>query len=349
MQDDQNKGLLGRRAFLKSSTKLSALAGVASFGGFGLNVYGNEWVKDLKNTQFSTKKLNNQGDAMEFVILNNGVKMPILGYGVYQIDAKETQRCVEDAISVGYRSLDTAWAYFNEEGVGAAIKTAIAGGIKREELFVTTKLWIDHYPEEKALKACEESLRKLGLDYVDLMLLHQPFNDTYGAWRALSRFYKEGRFKAIGVSNFYPDRIADFCLNNEIKPALNQIECNPLHAQFDAQKVLQEYGVAMESWAPFGEGRNNMFSHPTLSEIGKKYNKSVAQVILRWQIERGIIVIPKTTRKERMIENINVFDFSLSEADMQTIASLDSKTSLFFNHQDPKMVKFLVEFHKNKS
>ncbi|STQ86865.1 aldo/keto reductase [Helicobacter muridarum] len=349
---------LARREFLKTSVKFGTMASVASLSSFALSACDSKTdSKDstngaqnqgAKNVESQTQISQNKGDTMEFITLNNGVKMPILGYGVYQIEAKETQRCVEDAISVGYRSIDTAQAYFNEEGVGAAIKTALQGGLKREELFITTKLWINNYPEDKALKACEESLRKLGLDYVDLMLLHQPYNDTYGAWRALSRFYKEGRFKAIGVSNFYPDRIVDFCLNNEIKPTLNQIECNPLHAQFEAQKVLQEYNVAMESWAPFGEGRNNMFSNPTLGEIGKKYNKSVAQVILRWQIQRGIICIPKTTRKERMIENINVFDFALSEDDMQTIASLDSKTSLFFNHQDPERVKFLVEIHKDK-
>lgn len=351
-----NKESLERRKFLKTSAKFGAMASLASLSGFALSACDSKADKkdstqnlqDTKNAGESQMQNHLQGDTMEFVTLNNGIKMPILGYGVFQIDPKETQRCVEDAISVGYRSIDTAQAYFNEESVGAAIKTALQGGVKREELFITTKLWINNYPEEKALKACEESLRKLGLDYIDLMLLHQPFSDTYGAWRALSRFYKEGRFKAIGVSNFYADRIADFCLNNEIKPTLNQIECNPIHAQFEAQKVLQEYNVAMESWAPFGEGRNNMFSSPTLSEIGKKYNKSVAQVILRWQIQRGIIAIPKTTRKERMIENLSVFDFALSAQDMQTIAALDNKTSLFLNHQDPQTAKFLIEIHKEK-
>ena len=354
MQNDKKS--LERREFLKTSAKFGAMASLASLSGFALSACDSkdskkDSARNIQSTQNAGEsQMQNhlQGDTMEFVTLNNGIKMPILGYGVFQIDLIETQRCVEDAISAGYRSIDTAQAYFNEESVGAAIKTALQGGVKREELFITTKLWINNYPEQKALKACEESLRKLGLDYIDLMLLHQPFNDTYGAWRALSRFYKEGRFKAIGVSNFYPDRIADFCLNNEIKPALNQIECNPLHAQFEAQKVLQEYNVAMESWAPFGEGKNNMFSNPTLSEIGKKYNKSVAQVILRWQIQRGIICIPKTTRKERMIENLSVFDFALSEQDMQTIATLDNKTSLFLNHQDPQTAKFLIEIHKEK-
>lgn len=335
---DKNK----RREFLKNSAKLTTIATFASLGAFALNTSSKQ-DKTSKNSNNHTK-----GKTMEFVTLNNGVKMPILGYGVFQVKPKETQRCVEDAIEVGYRSIDTAQAYFNEAEVGAAIKNAMSGGIKREELFITTKLWINNYKEEKALKACEESLHKLGLDYVDLMLLHQPFNDTYGAWRALSKFYKEGRFKAIGVSNFYPDRIVDFCLNNEIKPALNQIECNPFFAQFEAQKILKEYNVAMESWAPFGEGKNDMFSNPTLSAIGKKYNKSIAQVILRWQIQRNIIAIPKTIRKERMIENFNVFDFALSDEDMQKIASLDNKQSLFLNHQDPQTAKFLIEVHKDK-
>ena len=340
-----------RRAFLKTSAKLTTMASLASLGAFTLSACNDADSGDnLQDKMSENKNLNNyaKGGTMEFVTLNNGVKMPILGYGVFQVEPKETQRCVEDAIEVGYRSIDTAQAYFNEAEVGAAIKNAMSGGIKREELFITTKLWINNYKEEKALKACEESLRKLGLDYVDLMLLHQPFNDTYGAWRALSKFYKEGRFKAIGVSNFYPDRIVDFCLNNEIKPALNQIECNPFFAQFEAQKILEEYNVAMESWAPFGEGKNDMFSNPTLSAIGKKYNKSIAQVILRWQIQRNIIAIPKTIRKERMIENFNVFDFALSDEDMQKIASLDNKQSLFLNHQDPQTAKFLIEVHRDK-
>lgn len=296
----------------------------------------------------TTQHTNTKGATMEFITLNNGVRMPILGYGVFQIEPKDTQKCVEDAIGVGYRSIDTAQAYFNEAEVGAALKTAIGGGVKREELFITTKVWINNYEESKALKSIETSLKKLQIDYLDLLLLHQPFNDVYGAWRAMSRLYKEGRIKALGVSNFYPDRLVDFCLNNEIKPAVNQIECSPLHAQFEVQEVLQEYGVAMESWAPFGEGKNNMFSNPILAGIGKKYNKSIAQVILRWQIQRGIIVIPKTVRKERMIENFDVFDFSLSDSDMQSIAGLDEKQSLFLSHQDPKMVKWLIEVHRDK-
>ena len=277
---------------------------------------------------------------MQIITLNNGVKMPILGYGVYQIDKKECQRCVEDALSVGYRSIDTAAAYFNEEAVGAAIK---ASGIKREELFITTKLWITSASESKAKRAFETSLKKLGLEYLDLYLIHQPFNDVYGTWRAMSTLYKDKLIRAIGVSNFYPDRLVDFCLYNEIKPALNQVECSPMHAQFEAQKIMQEHNVAMESWAPFGEGKNNMFANPTIAAIGKKHNKSVAQVILRWLIQRNIVVIPKTTRKERMIENFSVFDFELDSADMQTMASLDDKKSLFLDHRDPAMVKWLSE------
>lgn len=346
-----------RRKILKNSAILGVAGGLASVSTiFGLQGCDSKESKSTTqktaansaNSADSQKPTNTKGATMEFVTFNNGVKMPILGYGVYQIEPKDTQKCVEDAISVGYRSIDTAQAYFNEAEVGAAIKNATNGGTKREELFITTKVWINNFEESKALKSIEESLKKLQVDYLDLLLLHQPFGDTYGAWRAMSRFYQEGRIKALGVSNFYPDRLVDFYLNNEIKPALNQIECNPLHAQFEAQKVLQEYGVAMQSWAPFGEGRNNMFSNPTLEQIGKKYGKSVAQVILRWQIQRGIIAIPKTTRKERMIENISVFDFALTDADMQSIAGLDDKQSLFFNHQDPKMVKWLIEVHKDK-
>ncbi|WP_315968549.1 aldo/keto reductase [Campylobacter hyointestinalis] len=281
----------------------------------------------------------NQGDIMQRVRLNNDVLMPILGYGVYQInDLKECQRCVEDAFSVGYRSIDTAQSYFNEEAVGAAIKSS---GIKREELFITTKLWISDANEDRALKAFDVSLKKLGLDYLDLYLIHQPFGDVYGAWRAMSKLYKEGKIRAIGVSNFYPDRLVDFCLNNEIKPAINQIECNPMLSQEYAKNVMSEFGVVMESWAPFGEGKSGMFSNQTIASIGKKYGKTNAQVILRWLIQRGVVVIPKTVRKERMIENISVFDFSLDESDMNLMAGLDSGKSLFFDHRDPEKVKFL--------
>lgn len=280
----------------------------------------------------------NQGDIMQTVRLNNDVLMPILGYGVYQInELKECQRCVEDAFSVGYRSIDTAQAYFNEEAVGAAIKSS---GIKREELFITTKLWISDANEDRALKAFDVSLKKLGLDYLDLYLIHQPFGDVYGAWRAMSKLYKDGKIRAIGVSNFYPDRLVDFCLNNEIKPAINQIECNPMLSQEYTKNVMSEFGVAMESWAPFGEGKSGMFSNQTIASIGKKYGKTNAQVILRWLIQMGVVVIPKTVRKERMIENISVFDFSLDESDMSLMAGLDSGKSLFLDHRDPEKSNF---------
>ncbi|NDJ27167.1 2,5-diketo-D-gluconic acid reductase [Campylobacter sp. MIT 12-8780] len=281
---------------------------------------------------------------MKYITLNNGVKMPILGYGTFQItDLKEAQRCTEDALSVGYRSFDTAQAYSNEEALGAGFK---ASGVKREELFITTKLWVSHANEKDALKAFETSMKKLGLDYLDLYLIHQPVNDVYGAWRAMSKLYKEGRIKAIGVSNFLPDRLVDFCMNNEIKPAVNQIECNPFHQRVDFQKLMGEYSVAVESWASFGEGKQNMFKNPTLLKIAQKHNKSVAQVILNWLIGRGIIVIPKTTRKERMIENFNVFDFELDSDDKVQIAKLEKGESLFFNHADPAMVKYLNELFK---
>lgn len=284
-------------------------------------------------------KFRSLGEIMQVVELNNGVKMPILGYGVYQIsDLKECQRCVEDALSVGYKSIDTAQAYFNEEAVGAAIKTS---GIKREELFITTKLWISDMSEEAALKAFDISLKKLGLDYLDLYLLHQPFGDVYGAWRALSKLHKEGKIRAIGVSNFYPDRLVDFCLHNEIKPAINQIECHPLLNQEYAKNVMSEFGIVMEAWAPFGEGKSGMFDNQTIANIGKKYGKTNAQVILRWLIQRGVVVIPKTVRKEIMIENISVFDFSLDENDMSLIAGLESGKTLFLDHRELETVKFL--------
>lgn len=231
---------------------------------------------------------------MQTITLNNGVKMPILGYGVFQIDPKETQKCVEDALEVGYRLIDTAAAYRNEEAVGAAIKSS---GIKREELFITTKLWIDDVSEAQAIKAFESSMQKLGLEYLDLYLIHQSYNDLYGAWRSLSKLYKEGRIKAIGVSNFYSDRITDFCLHNEIIPALNQIECHPFFQKQEEQKILKEYGIAMQSWASFAEGKNDIFTNSTLQNIGAKYGKSVAQVILRWLIQRQIAVIKDFTQR----------------------------------------------------
>lgn len=284
---------------------------------------------------------------MQTITLNNGIKMPILGYGVFQIPNNEVQRCVEDAIEVGYRSIDTAQAYFNEEGVGAAVSNALKGGVKREELFITTKLWISDVSEDKALKAFEVSAKKLELEYLDLYLIHQPYNDTYGAWRAMSKLYKEGRIKAIGVSNFYPYRILDFCLYNEVKPAINQIECHPFNAQFEAQKNLESLGVAMQSWASFAEGKNDIFNNAILKQIATKHNKSVAQVILRWLIQRNIVIIPKTTNKERMKENISVFDFSLDSTDMETIAGLDSKSTLFINHEDLDRIKWISSWQDN--
>lgn len=275
---------------------------------------------------------------MEYVKLNNGVEMPILGFGVYQIPREETKRCVLDAINLGFRAIDTAQSYFNEAEVGDAIKES---GIPSEEFFITTKIWIDNYGYEKCKASVEESLKKLKTDYIDLVLLHQPFSDYYGAYRALEELYEEGKIRAIGVSNFYPDRLADMCLfGRKVIPAVNQVETNPLNQQVKAQENMEKYGVHIESWAPFGEGKNNMFSNPTLVEIGKKYNKSAAQVILRWLIQRGVIIACKSTHKERMEENFKVFDFELSNEDMEAIKALDTSDSLFFNHQDPSMVEW---------
>ena len=275
---------------------------------------------------------------MEYVKLNNGVKMPILGFGVYQIPKEETKQAVLDAIKVGYRLIDTAQSYFNEKEVGDAIKEC---GVDRKELFITSKVWIDNYGYEKCKASVLESLKKLQTDYIDLMLLHQPFADYYGAYRALEELYEEGIIRAIGVSNFYPDRLADICLfGRKVVPAVNQIETNPLHQREYDQEVMNKYGVKIEAWAPFGEGRNNMFSNPTLVEIGKKYNKSAAQVILRWLIQRGVIVVCKSTHLDRIKQNFDVFDFSLTKGDMEKIKKLDTGYSLFFNHQDPKMVEW---------
>ena len=285
---------------------------------------------------------------MEYVTLSNDVKMPILGYGVYQISKEECERCVLDALEVGYRHIDTAQSYFNEEQVGNAIKKS---KVPREEIFLTSKVWIEHYGYEECKKSVLESLRKLQTDYIDLMLLHQPFGDIYGAWRALVELYNEGKLRAIGVSNFYPDRLVEFANFNKVKPMVNQIETNPICQQVEARKWLDKYGVVHESWAPFGEGRNGLFENEGLKEIGKKYGKSTAQVMLRWNIQRGVVVIPKSTHKERMIENFDVFDFKLSDADMNKIKSLDQQNSLFFSHYDPKIVEWfagLVEERKNK-
>jgi len=276
---------------------------------------------------------------MKYVTLNNGVKMPILGFGVFQIeDAKECEEVVYNALKTGYRLIDTAASYRNEEAVGRAIKRS---GIPREEIFVTTKLWVSDANYEKAKLAFETSLKKLDLEYIDLYLIHQPFNDVYGAWRAMTELYKEGKIKAIGVSNFYPDRLVDFIMNNEVVPAVNQVETHPFNQQVKANEIMKEYGVQIESRGPFAEGKNGIFANEILSEIGKKYNKSVAQVILRWLIQRDVVVIPKSVRKERIEENFNVFDFELNSEDMGKISELDKKESLFLNHDDVEIVKWL--------
>ena len=273
------------------------------------------------------------------VTLNNGVEMPILGFGVFQVpDPAGCERSVRDAIDVGYRLLDTAASYGNEEAVGAAIRNH---GIKRSDLFVTTKLWIEDASYEGAKAAFERSMNKLQLDYLDLYLIHQPYGDVYGAWRAMEELHRAGRIRAIGVSNFYPDRLVDFVLHNEIVPAVNQIEIHPFHSQDDAQKVLQEYGVQPEAWGPFAEGKNDLFTDPVLESIGNKHGKSVAQVVLRWLTQRGVVAIPKSVRKARMAENFAVFDFRLDQDDLSAIAALDHKASSFFDHRDPAMVKWL--------
>lgn len=273
------------------------------------------------------------------VILNNGIEMPILGFGVFQVpDPAECERSVRDAIDVGYRLLDTATSYGNEESVGTAIRNH---GIDRGDLFVTTKLWIEDATYEGAKAAFERSLNKLQLDYLDLWLIHQPYGDVYGAWRAMEELHKAGRIRAIGVSNFYPDRLADFALHNEVVPAVNQIEIHPFHQQDDTQKLLQEYNVQPEAWGPFAEGKNGLFSNELLQSIGKKHGKSIAQVVLRWLIQRNIVAIPKSVRKERMAENFAVFNFELDQDDIATIATLDQKTSSFFDHRDPEKVKWL--------
>ncbi|WP_443682970.1 aldo/keto reductase [Phascolarctobacterium succinatutens] len=277
---------------------------------------------------------------MDYVTLANGVKMPQLGYGVYQVTKEECERCVLDALDVGYRAIDTAQSYFNEAEVGEAIAKS---GIDRKEIFLTTKVWIEHYGYENTKISVLKSMEKLKTDYIDLVLLHQPFADYYGAYRALEDLYEEGKLRAIGVSNFYPDRLVDIASFARIKPMVNQIETHPLNQQIEGHEWLEKYGVIHEAWAPFGEGRGNMFTNPVLQEIGKKYDKTVAQVILRWQLQRGIVIIPKSTHKERMAQNLDVFDFTLTDEDMQDIAALDTKTSSFFSHQDPAMVEWFVK------
>ena len=276
---------------------------------------------------------------MNTVTLNNGVVMPQIGYGVYQVSPTECERCVSDALSVGYRMIDTAQAYHNEEGVGAAVKKS---GIARDELFLVSKVWISNYGFDKAKASIDESLRKLGTDYIDLMLLHQPFCDRYGAYRALESAYKEGKVRAIGVSNFYPDHFIDLASNVEIVPAVNQVETHVFDQQIEAQGYMKEFGTHMMAWAPLAEGRNNFFTNPVLEAIGKKYGKSVAQVALRWLIQRDVIIIPKSVHVERMQQNMDIFDFELSQEDMTAIAALDTKQSLFFNHHAPEVVKMFM-------
>lgn len=277
---------------------------------------------------------------MQTVKLSNGVEMPILGYGVYQVDPAECERCVADALEVGYRHIDTAQAYFNEEGVGNAI---VKSGIPREELFITTKVWLEHFGEGKTYDSVITSLKKLQTDYIDLLLLHQPFNDPYGAWRDVEKLYEEGKVRAIGISNFYADRMVEFANFVRIKPMVNQMEIHPLNQQIELKKWADKYGIQLEAWAPLGEGRGGLFENATLKEIGDKYGKSTAQVMLRWNIQRGVIVIPKSVHKERMVENLDVFDFELTDEDMQKIAAMDTATSAFFSHQDPQMVEWFVD------
>lgn len=276
---------------------------------------------------------------MKTVELRNGVVMPQIGYGVYQVDPSECEKCVSEALKVGYRMVDTAQAYHNEEGVGAAVAKS---GIPREELFLVTKIWISNYGYEKAKASIDGSLRKLGTDYIDLMLLHQPFCDRYGAYRALEEAYKEGKLRAIGVSNFYTDHLIDLASNVEIPPMVNQVETHVFDQQIKAQKYMEEYRCHIMSWGPFAEGRNNFFTNPVLVDIGKKYGKSAAQVALRWLIQRGVIIIPKSVHVERMEQNLDIFDFSLSEDDMKEIAGLDTGKSLFFDHHDPEVVKMFM-------
>jgi len=276
---------------------------------------------------------------MQTVKLNNGVEIPILGFGVFQIaDPAECERSVVDAIQTGYSHIDTAASYQNEEAVGRGIRQS---GVAREKLFITTKLWIQSQGYEGTLKAFERSLKRLQLDYVDLYLIHQPYGDVYGEWRAMEELYQQGKIRAIGVSNFQPDRIMDLMIHNKITPAVNQIEVNPFQQQIETQKFLQDNSVMVEAWAPFAEGKNNIFQNETLLSIAAKHNKSVAQVILRWVVQRGIIALAKSTRKERMLENISVLDFELSAEDMAAITTLDTKTSCFFDHRNPEMVKWL--------
>lgn len=280
---------------------------------------------------------------MEFATLNNGIKMPMLGYGVYQVTNDECERCVRDALDVGYRSIDTAQAYGNEEAVGRGIKNS---GVKRDDIFLTTKVWVSNGGYENAKKSIEESLKKLDTEYIDLLLIHQPFNDYYGTWRAMEEAYKVGYLRAIGVSNFYPDRLVDLCRFVEVTPAVNQVETHVFQQQKKAHGYMEKYGVQHESWGPFAEGRKDFFTNPVLTEIGAKYGKSAAQAALRFLIQSNVVVIPKSTHKDRMAQNIDVFDFKLSDADMEAIRSLDEGESLFFSHYDPATVEMITGLHR---
>lgn len=276
---------------------------------------------------------------MQTVTLNNGVQMPIIGFGVYQIpDAEECENVVYEALMTGYRLIDTASGYLNEEAVGRAIQRS---GVPREELFITTKLWVQDAGYESAKAAFAKSLKKLQLDYLDLYLIHQPFGDYYGAWRAMEDLYREGKIKAIGVSNFLPDRLMDLIVHNEIVPAVNQIETHPFYHQIESAAFMKEQGVQHQSWSPFAEGRNNLFSNEVLTSIAEKYNKSVAQVVLRWLVQREVVVIPKSVKKERIVENFNIFDFELSADDIEQISTLDTRESLFLSYRDPEVAKMM--------
>lgn len=276
---------------------------------------------------------------MQKVNLNNGVEMPILGFGVFQIqDERECEQAVYEAIAAGYRLIDTAASYLNEEAIGRAIKRS---GVPRAELFITTKLWVQDTGYENTKKAFEKSLDRLQVDYLDLYLIHQPFGDVHGSWRAMEELYREGKIKAIGVSNFQPDRLIDLIIHNEIVPAVNQVETHVFNQQVESHDFMKENNVQIESWGPFAEGKNNLFQNEILASIAEKYDKSVAQVALRWLTQRGVVAIPKSVRKERIIENFNIFDFELSSEDMEKIATLDTKESLFFSHRDPEMVKWI--------
>lgn len=283
---------------------------------------------------------------MEYRLLNNGVKMPVLGYGVYQVDPAECERCVSDAISVGYRSIDTAQAYANESGVGNAVKKS---GISRDQFFITTKVWITNAGEQAAAKSIETSLKELKTDYIDLLLIHQPFGDYYGTYRAMEKACRDGKVRAIGVSNFYPDRLID--INNfcEIKPAVNQVETHIFQQQRAAHAVMEKYGITHESWGPFAEGRKDFFTNPTVMTVGEKYGKTVAQTALRYLIQSGVIVIPKSVRRERMEENLNVFDFKLSESDMAALSALDEGESAFFSHYDPSTVEWFMSIVNSRT